>query len=107
MATDAASMPSPVPDVAAPVEDRVDGVRRSIEYKWLVAGVLVCALFLDILDTTIVNVALPTLGREFGAASTEWVVIGYTLSLAVFIPASGGLSDRIGTKKVFLFAFAL
>ena len=80
---------------------------RTIEYKWLVATVLVSALFLDILDTTIVNVALPTLGRQFGASSTEWVVIGYTLSLAVFIPASGWLSDRIGSKRVFLFAFAM
>ena len=80
---------------------------RTVEYKWLVATVLVSALFLDILDTTIVNVALPTLGRQFGASSTEWVVIGYTLSLAVFIPASGWLSDRIGSKRVFLFAFAM
>lgn len=80
---------------------------RRIEYKYVVAAVLVSALFLDILDTTIVNVALPTLGREFGAGSTEWVVVGYTLSLAVFIPASGWLSDRVGTKSVFLFAFAM
>lgn len=80
---------------------------RTVEYKWLVATVLVSALFLDILDTTIVNVALPTLGRQFGASSTDWVVIGYTLSLAVFIPASGWLSDRIGSKRVFLFAFAM
>ena len=80
---------------------------RTLEYKYLVAAVLVSALFLDILDTTIVNVALPTLGREFGADSTEWVVVGYTLSLAVFIPVSGWLSDRVGTKRVFLFAFAM
>ena len=92
----------------APVADApVTVFGRSIEYKWLVATVLVSALFLDILDTTIVNVALPTLGRQFGASSTEWVVIGYTLSLAVFIPASGWLSDRIGSKRVFLFAFAM
>jgi EmrB/QacA subfamily drug resistance transporter len=93
--------------VTADLDEPVTLLGRSIEYKWLVAAVLVSALFLDILDTTIVNVALPTLGREFGAASTEWVVIGYTLSLAVFIPASGWLSDRIGTKRVFLFAFAM
>ena len=80
---------------------------RRVEYKYVVAAVLVSALFLDILDTTIVNIALPTLGREFGANSTEWVVIGYTLSLAVFIPVSGWMSDRVGTKRVFLFAFAM
>ena len=90
-----------------PVVAPVSIFGRSFAYKYLVAAVLVSALFLDILDTTIVNVALPTLGREFGASSTEWVVVGYTLSLAVFIPVSGWLSDRIGTKRVFLFAFAM
>jgi EmrB/QacA subfamily drug resistance transporter len=88
------------------VDDHVSVFGRRIAYKWVVAIVLVSALFLDILDTTIVNVALPTLGREFGPDSTEWVVIGYTLSLAVFIPAAGWLSDRYGSKRIFLFAFA-
>jgi EmrB/QacA subfamily drug resistance transporter len=95
---------------ARPAIDSAEPVRilgRDVEYKWIVAGVLVSALFLDILDTTIVNVALPTLGREFGAGSTEWVVIGYTLSLAVFIPAAGWLSDRYGNKRIFLFALAV
>jgi EmrB/QacA subfamily drug resistance transporter len=79
-----------------------------IPYKWIVASLFVCAAFMDIMDTTIVNVALPTLAREFHAtdASIEWVVIGYLLSLAVWIPASGWLGDRFGTKKVFLFALA-
>jgi EmrB/QacA subfamily drug resistance transporter len=96
---------SVAPPAVAP--DRVSLLGRTVEYKWIVAGVMVSALFLDILDTTIVNVALPTLGRQFGADQTEWVVIGYTLSLAVFIPAAGWLSDRVGTKRIFLFAFAM
>ena len=65
----------------------------------------VTALFLDILDTTIVNVAFPALGREFQSDSVEWVVLGYTLSLAVWIPAAGWFGDRFGTKRTFLFAF--
>jgi EmrB/QacA subfamily drug resistance transporter len=81
---------------------------RRVPYKWIVASLFVCAAFMDIMDTTIVNVALPTLAREFHAsdASIEWVVIGYLLSLAVWIPASGWLGDRFGTKKVFLFALS-
>ncbi|MFM8531885.1 MAG: MDR family MFS transporter, partial [Ilumatobacteraceae bacterium] len=57
-------------------------------------------------DTTIINVAIPTLTTEFDAtpAGIEWVVLAYLLSLAVFIPASGWIGDRIGTKKTFLFA---
>ncbi len=79
-----------------------------VPYKWIVASVFVCGVFMDIMDTTIVNVALPTLRVAFHTtqASVEWVVIGYLLSLAVWIPASGWLGDRVGTKKVFLFALA-
>jgi EmrB/QacA subfamily drug resistance transporter len=82
---------------------------QSLEYKWLVAAVFVVGLFMDLLDTTVVNVALPTLGEEFDASNTtlEWVITGYLLSLAVWIPASGWLGDRFGTKKIFLLALAL
>ncbi len=77
-----------------------------VDYKWIVAAIFVCGMFIDILDTTIVNVALPDLGREFHAntASIEWIVLGYLLSLALWIPASGWFGDRFGTRRVFLFA---
>ncbi len=82
---------------------------RSLDYKWLVAIVFVTGLFMDIMDSTIVNVALPTLGRDFHAPTTtlEWVVTAYLLSLAVWIPASGWVGDRFGTKRVFMFALAM
>jgi len=77
-----------------------------IEYKWLVAAAFVAGMFMDIMDTTIVNVALPTLGQNFhvGDGTFEWVVTGYLLSLAIWIPASGWIGDRFGTKRTFLFA---
>jgi EmrB/QacA subfamily drug resistance transporter len=80
----------------------------TVEYKWLVATAFVFGIFMDLLDITIVNVALPTLGEEFdtGSSGLEWIVTGYLLSLAIWIPASGWLGDRIGTKKVFMFALA-
>jgi EmrB/QacA subfamily drug resistance transporter len=82
--------------------------RSRLKYKYVVAIVFVLGFFMEILDTTIVNVALPTLSREFGvgASSIEWVVLGYLLSLAVWIPASGWIGDRFGTKRTFLFAIA-
>ena len=81
-------------------------VRARLRYEYVVAVVFVTGLFMEILDTTIVNVALPTLGREFGVgtSSIEWVVIAYLLSLAVWIPASGWIGDKVGTKQTFLFA---
>lgn len=71
--------------------------------------VYVCGMLMNSLDSTIVTVALATLGREFDVApaSIEAVVIGYLVSLAVFIPASGWLGDRFGTKRIFLIALAL
>ena len=78
-------------------------------YKWVVACIFVVGLFMEILDATIVNVALPTLQEEFQVTGSgiEWVVTGYLLSLAVWIPASGWIGDRFGTKRTFLFALAL
>jgi EmrB/QacA subfamily drug resistance transporter len=80
-----------------------------IEYKYLVAIVAVFGLFMDLLDGTIVNVAAPTLAHDFGASTTtiEWVITGYLLSLAVFIPVSGWAGDRFGTKRTFIFALTV
>jgi EmrB/QacA subfamily drug resistance transporter len=83
---------------------------RSIEHKYIVAMVGVFSIFMELLDTTAVNVAIPTLVREFevGSASTiQWVITGYLLSLAVFIPVSGWAGDRFGTKRVFLLALTI
>lgn len=79
------------------------------DYKRVVAAAFVVGVFMDVLDVTIVNVALPTIGRRFGSSDTglEWVVTAYLLSLAVWIPASGWFGDRIGTKRVFLTALAV
>ncbi len=82
---------------------------RGIEYKWIVAAIFVFGLFMDLLDTTIVNVALPTLATEFNTdnAGLEWVITAYLLSLAVWIPASGWMGDRFGTKRIFILALTL
>ncbi len=80
-----------------------------LEYKWMVGIVFVLALFMDLLDMTIVNVAVPTLAGKFLATTTtiEWVITGYLLSLAIMIPISGWLGDRFGTKRMFVVALGL
>lgn len=77
--------------------------------KVVVSVVFVAAMFMNILDSTIVNTAIPTIGRQFDAsiASTGAVASAYLVSLAVFIPASGWLGDRFGTKRIFLVALGL
>ncbi|MDB6093802.1 MAG: drug resistance transporter, EmrB/QacA subfamily [Verrucomicrobia bacterium] len=72
---------------------------------WLVA----VALFMENLDATIVNTAVPTMAQNLAVTplSLKSVLTSYTLSLAVFIPISGWMADRFGTKRVFTLAIAL
>ncbi len=87
-------------------DSRGDGL---IQQKIVVAIVYVCSMLMNSIDSTIVNVALATLSRQFSvsAAQIDMVVVSYLVSLAVFIPASGWLGDRFGTKRVFLVALAI
>jgi EmrB/QacA subfamily drug resistance transporter len=80
-----------------------------MQYRYRVMAVYIVGLFMTIIDGTVVNVALPTLAREFGVASTEieFVSIAYLLAFAAIIPAAGWLGDRFGTKRMFVFALAL
>src|SRR6204780_1048947 len=66
-------------------------------------------MFMSILDTTIVNVALPTIGRDFKVSATagDSISIAFLVSLAVFIPASGWLGDRFGGKRILLIAIVV
>jgi EmrB/QacA subfamily drug resistance transporter len=76
---------------------------------WVVAGVVVLGVFMSILDTTIVNVALATLARELHAPldTIQWVATGYLLSLAIVIPLSGWFSERFGSKRVWMCSVAI
>ncbi|HEX3302880.1 MAG TPA: DHA2 family efflux MFS transporter permease subunit, partial [Thermomicrobiales bacterium] len=84
-------------------------LQHRVNQKVAVAVVYICAMLMNSLDSTVVNVALPTLSREFGvdSAAIEAVIVGYLVSLAVFIPASGWLGDRFGHKRILLIALAI
>ncbi|MBL8569942.1 MAG: multidrug transporter subunit MdtD [Phreatobacter sp.] len=72
---------------------------------WIVA----VGFFMQTLDSTIVNTALPSMARSLGESPLNMhsVVIAYSLTMAMLIPASGWLADRFGTRKVFLGAIVL
>lgn len=82
---------------------------RQLDPKISVSIVFVASMFMSIMDTTIVNVALPSLARQFNVPTSaiDAVVVGYMVSLAMVIPVSGWLGDRFGTKRIFLLALAL
>jgi EmrB/QacA subfamily drug resistance transporter len=75
----------------------------------LTALIVACALFMQNLDSTVIATALPTMARAFGANPTHMNVAltSYLVSLAVFIPASGWMADRYGTRNVFRAAIAV
>ncbi|MCY3882605.1 MAG: MDR family MFS transporter [Chloroflexi bacterium] len=79
-----------------------------LEHKYIVALISVFGMFMNLLDLTIVNVAVPVLASELDASAQEvqWVVTAYLLAVAVGIPVSGWAGDRFGTKLVFVLALA-
>jgi EmrB/QacA subfamily drug resistance transporter len=80
-----------------------------MERKWRVLIVVCVAVFMLLLDITVVNVALPDIGKELHTSFTElqWVVDAYALTLAATMLNAGSLGDLLGRKRVFLVAIAL
>jgi EmrB/QacA subfamily drug resistance transporter len=79
------------------------------EYKYIVAAVSIFGLFMNLLDMTIIHVAIPTLAAHFETSTSTvgWVITGYGLSLAVFVPVSGWAGDRFGLKRTFTWALGM
>ncbi|MEN2750876.1 DHA2 family efflux MFS transporter permease subunit [Psychrobacter sp. FBL11] len=71
--------------------------------------VLAVALFMQILDATILNTSLPQMAQALGESplKMQWAVISYALTLAIFIPISGFLADKYGTRRIFLTAIVI
>ncbi len=77
--------------------------------RWLAAIVMIVGALMDMIDVTIVNVALPTIRRDLHASATqlEWVVSGYMLAFAAALIIAGNLGDLLGRKRIFLFGAGL
>ncbi|HEX5284454.1 MAG TPA: DHA2 family efflux MFS transporter permease subunit [Bryocella sp.] len=71
---------------------------------WLIALTVTIATFMEVLDTSIANVALPHIAGSVGASQEEatWVLTSYLVSSAVILPISGWISDRIGRKRFYM-----
>src|SRR5579864_5942154 len=84
--------------------DRADAFTKRL-LPWLVA----VAFFMQSLDTTILNTAVPTIAQAMNVTplNMKSVLASYTLSLAVFIPISGWMADRFGTRRVFAAAIGI
>ncbi len=94
---------SPVPVVTAPAAAADAATRRWL--PWLAA----VAFFMQTLDGTILNTALPSIAHSLGESPLRMqsVVVAYLLTAALLIPVSGWLADRFGTRRIFLLAIVL
>jgi EmrB/QacA subfamily drug resistance transporter len=77
--------------------------------KWWTLGAMCFALFMIMLDNTVVNVALPSIQKDLGASISglEWTINGYTLSFAVLLATGGRLGDIFGRRRMFLFGVVI
>lgn len=75
----------------------------------LTSVVVILGAFMTILDTTIVNVAIDSLSREFNTdlKTIQWITTGYLLALATVIPLTGWAADRFGTKRLYMISMLL
>jgi EmrB/QacA subfamily drug resistance transporter len=82
---------------------------RIPRHVWIISGVAMLGAVMSILDTTIVNVALATLGKDLHSslANIQWVITAYMLALAAVIPVTGWASRRFGAKPLFLISLTL
>lgn len=88
--------------------DHAGGEPQSRGYR-LTALIIASAMFMEALDATVLATALPTMARDFGVRAPEMSVAltAYLLALAVFIPASGYIADRFGSRTVLRLAIAV
>ncbi|HEX8991950.1 MAG TPA: MDR family MFS transporter [Anaerolineales bacterium] len=82
---------------------------RGLEQKWRILITIMFGLFMIILDSTIVNIAFPTLRAQFGAglADAQWVISVYVLALGITTPVSGFLADRFHIKRMYLLGLGI
>jgi EmrB/QacA subfamily drug resistance transporter len=77
--------------------------------SWLGLGVVVIGTFMSILDSSIVNIALPKMMAVFGMPvdDAKWIITAYSLTLGAIIPLTGYLQDIFGAKKIYMFALGM
>ncbi len=82
---------------------------KTNKYRWIAMATLLLAAFMQLLDITIVNVAIPSLQRDLhmSYAAIQWMAAGYTLTFAVSLVAGGRLGDIFGRKKIFMIGMGL
>ncbi len=93
----------------ARVHEAVSRGAGSLDRRWLALAVLCLSMLITVVDTTIINVALPTLAARLHAStsSLEWIVDAYTLSFAALLLPAGSVGDRFGRRRALAMGMAV
>src|SRR6478672_1795117 len=94
----------PSPESVSPPEPRRPQVN-----PWIIAVVVAMAAFMEVLDTSIANVALPYMAGNLGASNDEstWILTSYLVSNAIVLPISGWLAATFGRKRFFMICLVI
>ena len=84
-------------------------ISQSASYRWVILVNVMITTFMVILDSTVVNTALPVIKGTLGASmnTAEWILTGYMLSMATILSTTGWLSNKYGYKMIFILALAI
>ena len=109
MSADVIRLNTPAPAAMAVARAATNAVTNPVTNPWLIAIVVALASFMEVLDTTIANVALPYIAGGMGVSEDEasWVVTTYLVSNAIILTASSFLARKLGRKRFFLICLAL
>lgn len=86
-----------------------ENVKKSPNYRWYVLAAVSTGTFMSTLDSSIVNVALPTISEQFQVelSTLQWTVTAYLLAITSMLPVFGRLADMLGRKKIFGLGFII
>ncbi|MGB6744143.1 MAG: DHA2 family efflux MFS transporter permease subunit [Terracidiphilus sp.] len=114
MSENAAALPAPVGAQSQPVRMQNPNVSEEVRWKprvnpWLIAMTVALAAFMEVLDTSIANVALPHIAGSLGASTDEgtWVLTSYLVSNAIVLPLGGWASSVMGRRNFFVFCITI
>src|SRR5882672_6389686 len=101
-----ATLDSSESSIQARTREANEFVRR---HRWLILAGLITAAIMEVLDTTIINVALPQMAGNLGATQEEigWVSTGYILSNVIFLPMTAFFTERFGRRNYLTFSIVL
>jgi len=100
--------PRPAPAPAAPSRPPAAGPAGGREHWVVPLAVLIVGMFMSVLDTSIVNVAISAIQTDFGGSTADvaWISTAYSLVLGVVVPASAWLGDRVGLSRIYIVSLA-